>query len=152
MALHEPIEVGPGHTYRVTKKLNCMEQFHVTRRLGPALVIAGVSFKMLMNGENISMDALVSVAGPVMQIISRMSDDDVEYIIRTCLKTVERMQNGAFAPVLTADGSAFMFADMDQAEMIRMTVEVIQNNLENFMPGVNEGGSLKPASATAAHP
>jgi hypothetical protein len=131
-----------GNTYRIGERpLSAMEQFHVTRRLGPALVVAGVTFKMILEGKNISMDDLVNVAGPVMQVVSHMSDEDVEYVIMKCLRTVDRQSGGAWAPITTPDGKQFMFADMDQAVMVRLTIEVLQANLANFAKGMNDDGN-----------
>lgn len=153
MALGEVLTLGtPPAEYRTTKRMDAMKQFHVTRRLGPALVIAAASLKSILDGKNLAQDALLAVAGPVMQIVSHMSDEDVEYIIRTCLATVERKQGDTFAPVMTPDGKQFMFADMDQAVMIRMTIEVIYINLENFMPGTSDGDDSPTKSAKATRP
>jgi hypothetical protein len=134
------------HTYRIgVRKLSAMEQFHVTRRLGPALVVCGVGMKMVMEGMKVPMEDWVAVAGPVMEIVAAMKDEDVEYVVMTCLKSCERMQNAAWAPLLTSDGKGFMFADMDQFEMIRLTVEVLFLNLSNFAKGMNADGSLTGA-------
>lgn len=148
----EPITLD-GRQYRIgERKLSAMEQFHVTRRLGPAVVIAGVSLKMILDGKNVSMDAFAGVAAPVMDVISHMSDEDVEYVIYKCMRCVERMQGGVWAPVTSPSGKDFMFADMDQAAMIRMTWEVLQVDLANFARGMDDGGSLTEESAATDRP
>lgn len=145
--------VVDGQQYRIgDRRLSAMEQFHVTRRLGPAVVIAGVSLKMILAGKGVAMDALTGVAGPVIDVISHMSDEDVEYVVYKCMRCVDRMQSGVWAPVTTPDGKSFMFADMDQAAMIRMTWEVIQANLSNFARGMDDDGSSTDGSAATTHP
>lgn len=148
----EPITVD-GHEYRIgDRKLSCMEQFHITRRLGPAIIIAGVSLKMILEGKKVSLDGFAGVAGSVMDVISHMSDEDVEYVIYKCMRCVDRRQSGVWAPVTTPGGQDFMFADMDQAVMVRMTWEVIQINLANFAKGMDDGGSLTEESAATVRP
>lgn len=142
-----------NHSYRIgVRKLNAMEQFHVTRKLGPALVIAGVTFKALMEGVKVSIEDWVAIAGPVMDVISRMSNEDVEYIIFTCLKAAERLSGGNYAPVLAADGRQLMFADMDQGELLQLTLAVLRDNLENFFKGMNVGAILSGSSETNQSP
>lgn len=146
------IKIGSA-TYRIGKKLSAMEQFHVTRRLGPALIICGVSFKMMLDGIDVPMENWMAVAGPVMEVVSRMSDEDVEYVIFTCMSVCERAQGGAgWAPVLAPGGRTMMFADMDQAEMIRLTIEVLRGNLENFAKGMFVDGNSTDESAVTDHP
>lgn len=149
------IEVG-GQRYRLARKLDCMTQMHVTRRLGPALVICGVSFKMMMEGARLPLDHWVGVAGPVMQVVSNMKDEDFEYVVNACLSVAERYQAigaGVWSPVLSPKPEQrVMFDDMDQAEVLRLVVEVLRSNLANFAKGMAAGGSSTEDSAGAATP
>lgn len=135
-----------GAEYRVGK-MSALEQFHVTRRLGPMLVVAGVSVEMLSRGMKAELDDLVAMAGPVMEILSRMSDEDTNYVILTCLKTAHRRQGDAWAPVLAKDGRTLMFADMDMPTMVRIVIEVLKLNLGNFLTGLGDG-LPSPSSST----
>jgi hypothetical protein len=140
------ITIG-ANTYRIGKRLNAMEQFHCSRRLGPALVVASVTFQDILSGRKLAMEDWVGVAGPVMEIVSHMSDEDVEYVIFTCLSVVERAQGSAgWAPVIAPDRKTLLFADMDQFELIRLTVEVMQINLQNFMRGMEGAANLSEGS------
>lgn len=143
------ITIG-ANQYRIARKLNAMQQFHVTRRLGPAILICGATFKMMMEGQDVPTDAWIEVAGPVMQVIGHMSDADVEYVINTCMSVVERQQADAWAPVLSSD-KHLMFADMNQLELIRLTVEVIRGDLTNFMKGMADAVNSNGDSPTV-HP
>jgi hypothetical protein len=113
-------------------RLDAMKQFHVTRRLLPILAEMGMSASMLAQlREEEATGGIVGVMGPVMDIISKMPDEDVEYIVRTCLAVVKRQQGEAWAPVQAANGH-LMFADIDMTVMIRLTIEVLKGNLEGF--------------------
>ena len=124
------VEVN-GASYRFGR-LDAMKQFHVTRRLLPILAEMGMSAGMIaqLRGEETE-KGIMGLMGPVMGIISKMADEDVEYIIRTCLSVVKRQQGEAWAPVQAANGS-MMFADVDMTVMIRLTIEVLKGNLEGF--------------------
>lgn len=126
-----------GANYRVGR-LSALDQFHVTRRLGPMLVVAGISVEMLSKGMKADLDDLVAMAGPVLDLLSKMSDEDTNYIILTCLKTATREQNKVWARVLAPDGKTLMFADMDMPTMIRVVMEVLKLNLGNFLMGLGD--------------
>lgn len=128
------IEVG-GHKYQCGS-LPAMQQFHVVRRLGPALVIAGVSVEMLRKGVTLSSEEIVGVAGPVIMAIGQMKDEDADYVIYTCLGVVKRQSGNAWAPVAANDSGAkgrLMFEDIDLVMMLRLVGEVLMVNLGNFL-------------------
>lgn len=129
-----------GHKYQV-EKLNALKQLHVARRLGPMLVVAGVTVDMVRDGMKLDLDDVVALVGPVMEILSRMPDDEVEYIIFACLGAAKRLQGDAWAPLMTSDGKQLMFADMDMPAMVRVVLEVIKENLGPFLKGLAGGQS-----------
>lgn len=139
-----------GNAYRVGK-LNALQQFHVTRRLGPMLVVAGISVEMLRKGMKVEMDDMVAMAGPVMELLAKMSDEDVDYCINTCLRVAQRQQGSAWAPMLAPDGKTPMFADLDMPAMIRIVIEVLKHNLGNFLQGLGDG-LTSPSSSSAGQP
>lgn len=129
------IEVA-GQLYRCGK-IPALQQFHVVRRLGPALVVAGISVEMLRTGMRMSVDELASMVGPVMEVVSKMRDDDVEYIIFTCLRAVQRKQGDAWAEVVAPGTTAgLMFQDIELPQMIRLVMEVLKENLAGFSTGL----------------
>lgn len=113
-----------GSTYAIGK-LNAKQQFHVARRLGPALVALATGFTA--SAED---DSLLKFK-PIAEALARMSDEDSEYILDTCLAVCSRKQEKGFAKVM-ANGQ-MMFADIDLAVMIQLTAAVVKENLENFM-------------------
>jgi hypothetical protein len=127
-----------GETYECGK-IPALAQFHVVRRLGPMLVVAGISVEMLRNGMKVELDDIVTMAGPVMELLAKMSDEDSEYIIFTCLAAVKRQQGTAFAPITAKDTKALMFMDIDMPVMLRLVIEVMKENLGGFLTELEEG-------------
>jgi hypothetical protein len=117
-------------------KLNAMQQFHVTRRLGPVLVVAGITVDMLRKGVKMELGGIVALAGPVMEVLSKMTDEETEYIIFTCLSVCKLRQGEGWAPLMSPDGKKLMFSNLELPEMVRVVCEVLKDNLGNFLPGL----------------
>lgn len=114
-----------GHVYRIGR-MDALTQFHVARRLGP--VIASLA----EGGADFS---ILDVMAGATQVIAKMSDEDVNYIINRCLLVVARVVEGSRpAPVMR--GNQFMFNDITMPQMVRLAVEVIKENLGPFFPGL----------------
>jgi len=141
-----------AHTYRIGKA-SAMDQFHVSRRLAPIQIALGISMSDMMrkapplvaqveaaeNGEPPPPppDFMLGLAGPVVQIISKMTDEEVEYVIHKALAHIHRKVPGAggnfqWAPML--NGKALMFQDLTMPEMIQLVQAFIRENLEGFFP------------------
>lgn len=122
-------------TYQIGK-LDAMKQFHLVRRLGPVLVIAGVSLDMIRSGMKVDMGDIVAMAGPVMEVMSRMPDDEAEYLVFLCLSVCKMKQGDKWAPLMSPDGKKLMFSNIEMPEMLRVVVEVLKDNLGNFLTGL----------------
>lgn len=130
-----------GNTYRIAK-LHALAQFHVTRRLGPAIasVWLAMSAKSAEGGTPTPAD-FATLLGPILQLLSSMSDEDANYIIYTCLTVVARQQDGGkFAAVAT--GSQLMFDDIDMSVLIKLVFETLKENLGNFWKELGDGNEL----------
>lgn len=134
------VTVG-GNVYRVGA-LNALQQLHVSRRIAPVMATMGISLAQLRGGASLDLDAMMTSLGPMAEVVSNMSDEHVEYIIATCMGAVLRKQ-GADSWAPTVQGALPMFADIDMPTMLRLTVQVIMNNLAGF---------LKEPGAPAASP
>lgn len=132
------IEIAGQH-YQLAK-LNALTQFHVARRLGPILATMGVSLQMLRSGMKLELDDFVSLLTPVMDIMSKMPDEEVNYILFTCLGVCKRKSGEAWAPVL-ASGNLIMFSDIDLPTMLQLVVAVLKDNLGPFLMGQSDGPS-----------
>jgi len=131
--MNNEIEAG-GHTYRVGK-LDAMRQFHVTRRLLPILTTLGLTADKLKGvaADVAKDDALLLVAGPVADIIAKMPNEDVDYVIQTCLSVVRRKDGERWAPVLA--GVHFQYQDITMPTMVKLTIEVVRENMGGFFGG-----------------
>lgn len=113
-------------------KLPPYEQFHVTRRLGPLVATAGLSFaavrKAIKEGDT---DSIMVMVGPAATILAAMPQEDADYVLNTMLSVVRRKQGDSWAPV-SAGGNRLMFEDIDMLGMIRLAVEVGRINMKDF--------------------
>jgi len=124
--MNEPIEIG-GNSYRIGQ-MDVRKQFHVARRLAPLLPGLG-AMKSADKGD------LIESVGPIAEILSKMSDEDVNYIIDACLAVCARSQ-GASAPARVVNNAGqLMFQDITMPQMIQLAVAVIQGNMSGFFPG-----------------
>jgi hypothetical protein len=124
-------EIGGQH-YQFGK-LNALQQFHVVRRLGPALMVAGISVEMLRTGITVQAEDILAMAGPVIEVIGRMSDADSDYVIFTCLGVVKRKSGNGWADVAAPEVKQLMFQDIELPHMLQLVAEVLRVNLGNFL-------------------
>lgn len=111
------MQIG-GQEYQ-SGKLDAKRQFHVSRRLAPVFT----AMTEVANGDE-SMS-------PLLSAISKMSDEDCDYVINACLAVVKRRQNNGWSNVLNAQGG-LMFDDIDLPVMLQIVSQVIQENLSGF--------------------
>lgn len=135
-----------GVAYRADK-LDPFKQLHLSRKIGPVvpkMFPAMVEFAKLHQAGNIgegdavqkieSFSGVVESSGPFVEALASMSDEDVEYIIKTCLSVVRREQGDAWSPMVR-DG-VLMFSDLGLGDMLPIVVRVLRDNLGNFIQGL----------------
>lgn len=117
-----------GFQYQISK-LDARRQFHLVRKLAP--VLAGlVEATLQAPGQPLT---FALIAGPLAQKISDMRQDDVDYILTTCLAVCSRVVNGQPAPVQAAGTDKLMFPDIDMPVMLQLTMAAIEENLGDFL-------------------
>lgn len=118
-------------TYRAAP-MDALTQFHVARRLSPVLG-AMQDFAAKASREGGLIDALE----PVALVVSRIPDQDVEYILNACLTTVQRKQEGdrGWTPVWSTGAKRPLFDDIAMVEMLTITGHVVMGALGNFTVG-----------------
>lgn len=117
-------------TYQIGR-LPAMSQFHVTRRIAPVLASMGVSVvSALRSGGDVDESNLSAIMGTASELVAKMSNEDVEYVIFTCLSVVRKRQGDRWAAVV--NGRNFQFQDMDMPLMLRLTVAVLKENMGSF--------------------
>jgi hypothetical protein len=123
-----------GQSYRIGR-LDAKKQFHVARRLAPLLAGLGGALKPEAKG-------FAELVSPIAEALAKMSDEDTDYVLDTCLMVVQRQQGEGWQNVMVK-GGGLMFQDIDLPTMLRLAVAVIQQNLGSFFPG-------GPSTLTAA--
>jgi Phage tail assembly chaperone protein, TAC len=134
----QEVEIG-GNRYR-TGKLDAFKQFHLFRKLMPVLSGMGETFSDMPEGEVQVNEKFWSAMGPVATAVAEMSQQDSEFILKTCLQTVS-LWNGATWVRITAANGDLMFEDIDMMGMLQLTFEVIKDNLGSFFGAPLPNGS-----------
>lgn len=131
--------------------LPAMRQLHVGRRLAPVLeqllLIDRSAYKSAMAGDSPVEGNWQQIIGPLVHAVSCLPDEDVEYIINTCLEVVEMKQpGGSWAPI--HKNGVIMFP-LDLPGMLLMTYHVIMENMAGFTEGLSSafaGTGLMPSA------
>ncbi|MGG6461397.1 phage tail assembly chaperone [Solilutibacter silvestris] len=124
-----------SNTYR-SGKMDAMKQLHVARRLAPFIgQLVGVSDKNLITR--------------LTEAASKLSDEDCDYVIKSCMAVTKRQQGDAWSPVM--NGAGFQFDDIDLQAMLQIASHVLQDNLSGFFSGIVQAspaaGTTEQASA-----
>lgn len=131
-------------------KVDAVKQFHIVRRLGPVLSdIIPVAQKFAkMNKRDMAADEqfemIAQMAGPFLNGISKLSDEDANRVLFGLCSSVEmqQMPHGNWARV--ASGEALMFQDLDFSILIQIAGRAFVFNLSNFsqaLPQTSHGGA-----------
>lgn len=141
------LQIGE-RSYR-TGKLNAFKQLHVARRVAPVLMSLGKSLELLLGSveskkdetqaappsEDVSIkDAKAMVAIlPLAEALAAMREEDVDYVINSCLAVCEIQQGNGWQRVQAGNGR-LMFDFIELPAMMELTMAVIRENLVPFFP------------------
>lgn len=139
-------------TYRASR-MNAMTQFHVTRRLTPALAKFGDILPKLAAmkpdeakdvGREVAMTSIATLGEAFGSVMNELSDEDAEYVIYACLAVCERkgIAPGTWAKILILEHKALMFQDIGLPEMLAIASKVLQDQLANFFSGLSSAFRL----------
>lgn len=136
-----------GNTYQINK-LSAMEQFHVSRRIAPIIPTLIPIFVKLAKGEGLSGD--LAGLGVALEAfadgISKMSDEQSEFVLSTCLSAVRRQTGDSWSPVWNKQRNVCMFSDIDLSVMINLAIRVIKDSLQPFIRGLLTSQQSSPDS------
>lgn len=129
-------EVTIGQTAYRIGKLDAIKQFHLARRLAPIQLAMGMSAKDLagLGKDADELSIMAAIMGPIADQVAKMSDDEVNYILRMCLGVVSRQGGEKWAKVMV--GNDLMFDDIEMPHLMRLTIAVVQENLGGFFAGL----------------
>lgn len=113
------------YDYKTTSGFDGFENLHVARKMSPALPL----LDPLFDEKNSKRDNTVLI----VMALSRIPDDDCNFIIQKCLSKVSRFEKEAnkYAPVLSRSGD-LMYQDITLKQMLDISVQVIEENLGDF--------------------
>ncbi len=81
-------------------------------------------------------EALWGLVGPVAKAIAKMSSEDKQFVIKTCMKLIDRAEEGdrGWSPIYDADADRFMFREYanDGAFQLTATLRVIGASMGPF--------------------
>lgn len=117
-------------------KLGPFEQFHVGRKLAPLLAHAIPALAQIgeVTEQKASIEMLLfsAAAIPIADVLARMAQDDVDYVLHQCLAVCQRKQAKGWAKVF-ANG-VLMFQDVEADALFFLTKAVIEVSLGRFFP------------------
>jgi hypothetical protein len=114
--------------------LTAKKQLHVSRRVAPVLASALTNLAGAPAG--LTMDQiLLTAARPIADTLSKMTDEDVDYVVDTCLAVCKRKatERGGWVNVMNAAGG-IQFADMQMDALLALTAAVIEKDIMPFFP------------------
>jgi hypothetical protein len=128
-----------------SSKMNAFDQFHVARKVAPLITKMGERQGLVADS------GLPEMLAPLVDALAAMPEEDCNYVLYHCLAVVQRYQGGTlWAPVWSVSAKRLMFEDIDLGAMIQITIQVLSDNLGNFLntPGSALGGQASPESST----
>jgi hypothetical protein len=145
------MELVKGSEYKF-EKVDALSQYHIVRRLAPlfgdAIAIIGNS-GLVKNGqkaseidfEKINFDELAKDITPLMNTLSKLPDEEMNYALFGLLKGVYRKNQGGGYSRITTDTNLFMFEDIkfDMALMMTLAGKSFMANLAGFLNALPSG-------------
>lgn len=135
------------HDYRIGK-LDARKQFHLARRLAPVFgriaanaKASGISETITEKKEDDSVKETLAAAskffdlivGPVADSLAKMTDEEADYILFTCMGVVDRKEGSdSWAKVKATGQDKLMYQDIELQDLVQLTVATIQENLGSF--------------------
>lgn len=141
------VEIG-GRRYR-TGKLDAFKQFHLFRKLMPILSGLGAMFAASETEES-AVDFWSSL-GPVANALATMSQEDSEYILKTCMAVCTTWNGQGWSRIASPNGD-MMFDDINAMDMLMLSFEVVKDNLGGFFPGPSSTSEQGIASLASIMP
>jgi hypothetical protein len=129
-------------------RINAMIQFHIVRRIGPLLAdlmstMAQISKKNVdALSEDEKLQEFSLIAEPVMRGLSRLSDQDSEYVLYRLLAAVEihQPQFNVWSVVAKAD-TGILFQDLEMPVLLQLAGRSLMYNLKGFFSLLPHKGS-----------
>jgi Phage tail assembly chaperone protein, TAC len=79
-------------------------------------------------------EIMFDTMGPIADVLAKMSDEDVNYVLKKCLTVCSKHNGQNWVPLMRGDN--LMFDDIDLATLMQLTMEVVQDNLGPSLRGL----------------
>lgn len=137
-------EIG-GVQYRAAA-MDARRQFHVARRLSSVLSPSADALNGVKASD--SKAAFVAAVNSFVDAVSKLPDDQLDYVIDACLDTVSRKDGTQWSPIRR--GGAMMY-DLDLYTQGAIVYHVVRGALDGFFASLPEAvrDTLKGVGATA---
>lgn len=134
-----------GVQYRA-QTMDARRQFHVARRLSAVLAPSADAINGAKDSD--SKGAFIAAVNSFVDAVSKLPDDQLDYVIDACLDTVSRKDGGTWSPIRR--GGAMMY-DLDLYTQGAIVYHVVRGALDGFFASLPAPvrDTLKGASASA---
>lgn len=134
-----------GVKYRA-ETMDARRQFHVARRLSAVLAPSADAINGVKDSD--SKGAFVAAVNSFVDAVSKLPDDQLDYVIDACLDTVSRKDGTQWSPIRR--GGAMMY-DLDLYTQGAIVYHVVKGALDGFFATLPAAvrDTLKGASASA---
>jgi hypothetical protein len=127
-------------------KLDAFKQFHIVRRIGPLLSELLPAMKDMGNLKNFDgkteddkMNEMAKIVSPIMMGLSKLSDQDSEFVLFGLLASVEVQQAaGNWARVATP--TMVMIQDLELPQLLQIAGRAFMYNLSGFFGALPRQG------------
>jgi hypothetical protein len=129
--MDESRKITIGERTYLIGSLDCFQQFHVARRLGPMLL--SVLAAAAQAPDDADFESLLS--GPLVEHLATMNQEDVDFVLCTCLGVVRvQLSDNGTAPLWDKTSKQLRYQDLQMPAMLQLTIAVCKDNLGSFFP------------------
>lgn len=129
-------EIG-GNKFKLSK-IDALKQFHIVRRIGPLIseilpVLGGIA-KVPSAGmsEAQKLDEFAKIASPLMTGLSKLSDDDANFVLFRLLSSVEVYQEPFKCWAKVANEAGIQMQDLGLPILLQCAGRALAFNLKDF--------------------
>ncbi len=143
-----------GKIYSIGK-IDAWTSFHVFRRLIPILSsLANAMQGSVLTRADSSVAAQAAFAvglNAVAQSLAGMSDADIDYVLKSCLKVCKRKNpdSGNWFPMMSMSGTLMYSEDMSASSLLQVTAAILQRQ-EGLLDFFTKAGTSSTPSDQAA--
>lgn len=140
--------VHNNHTYQI-RQMSAITQLLVAQKIAPLVIPMlqmglneGVMERLRGSDGNKAdiLDAMLPNIERIMAVMAKMPEQDLQYIYRECLRHLLRSggsESGmGWQEVWNEQNNRPLFDDIQGFDILILSVEVVKDQLENFMSGV----------------